>query len=513
MTQALGFWRWAELHPERPALILTQEGEVVRAGELLRLSHGLVHRLRALGLDRPGRVVATQLAHGRELLSLYLATAQAGWYLLPLDPDLPPALSRTLIQLAQPDLLVSQAPGPPPTELPSARCLHLRGEAGWQDAQPLWQSPSATAPDERTAGGRLLLTSGTTGQPRLIRPPLSGLSPEHLGRLAAQHLGTVCGLHAGEGAVHLVSSPLWHSASWLWCTDQLHLGHTVVLPPAHPWDPEAALHTMATWGVTTTLVVPTHLHRWLALPEGRRQSYDLRALRHLVHTGAPCPVTLKERVLDWLGPIVFEVYGTTEGPGTRIGPQEWLQHRGSVGRSHGRVRIALPGGQEAAPGQVGRVFLRSHRPGSDTPWPGFAPVGDLGYLDSEDYLYLVGREDEVVLSGGLNIHPVEVESALYGLPGIADLAVLGLPDPEWGQRLVALFVPEADGSAHPEAVRRLQQRARERLAAGCRPKEYRAVAALPRDNRGKLQRRQLGETLRASQGATATPPGDTARQP
>lgn len=497
----LGFWSLARRHPDK-VVIHTTRGEEATAGEVLARSNQLVHGLRRRGLER-GAVVAVAATNRREVLELYLAAMQAGWYFLVLDPELRGPTLQAILDDARPaalfrDGLPIDPYAPPDPRTNAAQSLLSEGPAGeaklacyhfdgpsWPE---LWQEESADAPDGRTAGERLLYTSGTTGRPKAIRRPLSGLSPEYLGKQAALHLKAVCDISPNSGLVHLVASSLCHSASQIWCCDHLQVGHRVVLMPSSPWDGEIALEAIARFGVTGSLMVPTHFRRLLALPEPTRAASDVSSLRHVVHTGAPCPVSLKKAMLSWWGGVLYEVYGAAEGPGTRVSPSEWMARPGTVGRGHGRVRILDDKDQDCPPGEIGHVHLRLGRRAASQ--GGFSSVGDMGYLDMDDYLYLIGRSDGVLITGGINVYPEEVEAVLAAHPAVSDVAVVGRPDPEWGQRVEALVQPLSQPTP-PGLARELREFARQRLPAAKCPKAIHFVFSLPRDQNGKLRRAQL----------------------
>ncbi len=493
-----GFWSLAQLAPDRVAVI-DEAGREVTARELLASCNQLARALTEQGLG-PGSVVASACGNRLQVLQLCLAGLQVGWYLAVLDPKLPQPDIEALLNEQGAEFLLSDQPqrawSPALGERLGGRLLLLENPGrSWRT---LCQGHSSETPANRQAGQLLFFTSGTTGQARAIKRSLSGLSPEVLGRQAARHLHTVCGLTPQSGAVHLVASPLHHSASLLWCLDQLHLGHTVVLGLHGPeesepkdsnansrspgWDPRSALELMSKHRVTATLMVPTHFVRLLGLSQEVRQSFDPSNLRHVVHTGATCSIPVKRSMLDWWGPVLYEVYGAAESPGTRVGPEEWLQHPGTVGRSHGRVQILRGDGALCRPGEVGRVLLRSGRR------EGFVEVGDLGYLEQDDYLFLVGRADDTIITGGVNVHPIPVEAVLGSHPGVLEVAVYGEPDPEWGQRVVAAVVPRPGQNL---CLKELEGFARAHLSGPKRPRSYHLVNDLPRTDQGKLNRGDL----------------------
>lgn len=457
----LGFWDQAENQPERVVLIET-DGTQVRAGELLALSHRVVHAFQDLGLQ-PGDVVATALGNGRQLLACCLAALQAGWYFAALRAPVCEALLKAL----EARLLIAEqeAGGAVP-------CYTVGGSF-----ERLLQGYPESAPRERRPGDLVLLSSGSRGQPKVVKRPLRRLTLEKLGKLAAVHLSAVCGIRPESGAVHLVASPLYHSASLLWCLDHLHLGHRVVFDDGA--GAESMLERMAEHRVTGSLMVPTHFYRLLGLPRDLRRSFDPSDLRHVVHTGAPCAPELKKAMLDWWGPVIYEVYGAAEGAGTRVTPEEWLARPGTVGRSFGRVKILRPDGGPCDPGEIGRVHLKAA--GRPFSLEEFFWVGDLGYLDEEDYLFLRGREDRVILSGGCKVYPIQVEAVLQAHPQVRDVRVAGAPDPEWGARVEARVVAEEDLSE-----KHLRDYCIGRLDPPQRPRSYLFVDRIVENEKGLL---------------------------
>ena len=507
---ACDFWAIAAREPSRLAVI-GADGDEHTAGEVLAGCNRLVHGLRQHGIA-PGEPIAVALTNRVELLELYFAALQAGWYFAPIHVGLTaPEIAHILVDSGARVLVFDDRSQPAVTA--AARSIGLADEAmfavgGATGARPLddvVRGQSADSPPDRTAGDRLFYTSGTTGQPKAVRRPLANRRPETAGVAAAAHLAGVAGIAPDSGAVHLVTSPLAHSASLLWCTDHMHLGHTVVLMDR--WTPEAMLDRMQRHRVTGALVVPTHFHRLLSLPDDVRTRFDPSSLRHVVHTGAPCPVDIKRRMLAWWGWVIYEVYGAAEGGGCRIGPDEWLAHPGSVGKGHGRIRVLRDDGSACAPGEIGTVYLKSgpqpfayHNDPDKTAAARrgtFFTVGDLGRLDADDYLYLAGREADLILSGGVNVYPAEVEEVLAMHPAVDDVAVIGMPDPEWGERVVAIVVLHAEIAGGADCIAELGAHCRERLAGYKCPRTIVFVDALPRDDSGKLSRRKLREAVGA----------------
>jgi long-chain acyl-CoA synthetase len=340
------------------------------------------------------------------------------------------------------------------------------------------------------------VTSGTTGTPKGV---WSGVLPREQAEALVAEERDLWGFTATD--VNLVLSPLYHSAPLRFAMGTLLAGGRVVgLEQQGHFDPAAVTATIGAERPTTVFCVPTHLQRlfdhWDALPEHERP--DLSCFRLVAHAGAPCPEHLKRRLVDAFPPgSTWEFYGSTEGQFTACRSEEWLSHPGTVGRARpgralrvdddGVIWCRVPDHARfsyfGAPEKTAAAWR--HTPEGDE-----FTVGDLGRLDEEGYLHLDGRREDLVISGGVNVYPAEVENTLAGHPGISDVAVYGVPDERWGQRVVAAVV----GSATPEE---LEAWCRDRLAPPKRPKEYVVLDALPRTLTGKVLRRDLaarGET-------------------
>ena len=254
--------------------------------------------------------------------------------------------------------------------------------------------------------------------------------------------------------------------------------------------------------VTTTHMVPTQFHRLLMLPEAVRSRYDCSSLQNVLHAAAPCPIDVKRRMLDWWGPVIYEYYGATEGGGTLVTPQEWLARPGTVGRpwEGADIKVLDDEGKDCPAGQPGTVYLkliqefsykgdeqktRSNRRGN------FFTVGDVGYVDADGYLFLCDRKIDMIISGGVNIYPAEIEAVLLSHPQVADAAVFGIPDDDWGEQVKAV-VEAAPGAAANEALaREILDFCAEQLAKYKCPRSLDFTTAMPRDPNGKLYKRKL----------------------
>lgn len=503
---ALGFWAQAQRDPSFVAAIDPQ-GLPVQAGALLAASNQLAHGLRRLGLAR-GAVLAVSTKNRVELLELYFAAAQIGLYFTPINIRLTAPELGYLLADSEAAAFVFDGETAARTEAAvrahGARreiCIALDRAVGFRPFEALKEGMPSAPPTDRSAGEKMYYTSGTTGRPNAVRRPLPADVPERAGAAALAHLGAVAGFEPADGTVHLAASPLYHSGALLWCTDHLHLGHRVVL--MDQWTPEGMLERVDRHGVTASFMVPTHFRRLLALPDEARARYRLSSLRRVVHAAAPCPVEVKRQMLAWWGPVIYEVYGSAEGGGTCVGPTEWLENPGTVGRdgSLTLVRVLRDDGTECAAGEVGTVFLK-HLAAPFEYWKDPAKtaaarrgelftVGDVGYLDAHGYLFLCDRKSDVIISGGVNIYPAEVEAVLTAHPRVGDAAVFGVPDADLGERVKALVEPRTGVEAGPALARELLEHLRERLAPFKCPRAIDFVTSLPRDPSGKLYKRAL----------------------
>lgn len=311
----------------------------------------------------------------------------------------------------------------------------------------------------------------------------------------------IFGLEPFDGHVHLCGSPLYHTAVLNFASISLQLGHPVVL--VDRWDPERMLALVERHRVTHTHMVPTQFHRLLALPAEVRERHDVSSMRVAIHGAAPCPIEVKRRMLDWWGPVVVEYYAATEGGGTVIPAGEWLRKPGSVGRAWpgSVVRVLDDAGAELPAGEVGTVYMRmgtssfEYHQAPEKTRSGrvgdLFTLGDVGYLDADGYLYLRDRKSDMIISGGVNIYPAEIENVLSVHPKVADVAVFGVPHEDWGEQVKAVVQP-APGVAGAESLTaELLEFAAERLAKFKLPRVVDYTDELPRDPNGKLYKRKL----------------------
>jgi fatty-acyl-CoA synthase len=349
----------------------------------------------------------------------------------------------------------------------------------------------------------MLYSSGTTGRPKGIRRPLS-LGPMGEGPPSAVPLLQALGLGAGDR--YLCPAPLYHAAPLAWSMSAQRLGATALV--MERFDPAGALDLIERHAVTHGQFVPTMFVRMLKLPDEVRARYDLSSLRRVVHAAAPCPVDVKRRMIEWWGPIVDEYYSATEGVGvTWVTSDEWLARPGTVGRAMlGEIHVLDGGGRDLPPGEVGAIWFRGgnafeyHNDPAKTAEAhgerGLATVGDIGHVDEDGYLFLSDRRAHLIISGGVNIYPREIEDLLIGHPKVADVGVIGVPDDEMGEQVKAVVQPADMADAGPELEAELLAWCRRHLAGYKCPRSVDFDPALPRLDTGKLYKRVLQDRYR-----------------
>ncbi|MFG3256286.1 acyl-CoA synthetase [Streptomyces sp. NPDC048172] len=500
-----GFWAQAQVDPERIVLI-APGGEEWTAGRLHGACNRLVGGLREAGL-REGDAFAVVLPNGPELLTAYLAASQAGFYMVPVNHHLvAPEIAWIVADSGAKVLLAHERYADVARDaadeagLPAERRYAAGDADGFRPYEELLRGQSEAPPGGRTSGWVMNYTSGTTGRPRGIRRPLSGKRPEetYLGGFLA-----IFGIRPFDGNVHLVCSPLYHTAVLQFAGAALHIGHRLVV--MDKWLPEEMLRLIDAYGCTHTHMVPTQFHRLLALPEETRSAYDVSSMRHAIHGAAPCPDHVKRAMIDWWGGCVEEYYAASEGGGAFATAEDWLKKPGTVGRPWPISELAVfdDEGTRLPPGELGTVYMkmstggfayhkdegktRANRIGD------FFTVGDLGYLDEDGYLFLRDRKIDMIISGGVNIYPAEIESALLTHPAVADAAAFGVPHDDWGEEVKAV-VEAAPGHGPGEALAQeiLDHCARHLARYKC-PRSVDFVPEMPRDPNGKLYKRRLRE--------------------
>ncbi len=504
---SLGFWRLAQAQPDWIAAI-DPDGTEHAAGELLARANQLVHALRERGL-RPGDGIAGLIPNGVGALEVYLAALQAGWYFTPINwhytaPEIAYIVrdSEAKAFFAGRRYAAQATAAADEARLPAAGRFSYGEVPGFLPVTQLLAGQPESMPDDRTTGATMHYTSGTTGRPKGVRRALPPLDPDDTGELMT-FLLQMFGITAGQPNAHLVTSPNYHTAVTQFGGTALHMGHTLVY--LDKWDPAETLAKVERYRVTNSHMVPTHFKRMLALPAEVRAAHDLSSMKWLIHAAAPCPVPVKRAMLEWWGPCVYEYYAATEGGGTIATPQDWLSHPGTVGKPWpiSEVRVVTDDGRECRPGAPGTIYLKmattefvyfgDPEKTAASRMDGFFTVGDIGFLDEDGFLYLVDRKSDVIISGGANIYPAEIEAELIVHPKVADVAVFGVPDDDWGEQIKAVVQPAEGAVPGPELAAELIGSLEGRLAKMKWPKSVDFIDEMPRDPSGKLLKRKLRE--------------------
>jgi long-chain acyl-CoA synthetase len=500
-----GFWKYAEAEPDFVAIV-DPDGTEHRAGDVLARANQIVHGLRDLGLG-VGDTVAAVLPNGRLPMEVWLAALQAGFYYVPINYRLAPAEVAYILGDSEAKAFVSHArfadvvtKAADDVGIPADARLGY-GVDGWRDARAFWAEQSPELPADRTAGAAMHYTSGTTGNPKGVKRALSGLDPDVSAELFTGFFA-IFGIPHRDGNVHLCTSPNYHTAVTTFAGNSLQAGHRVVF--MDKWDAEETLRLIDTYAVTHTHMVPTQFSRLLALPDDVKAKYDVSSMRWAIHAAAPCPPDVKWAMLEWWGDCIWEYYAATEGGGTVAPPEEWKQHPGTVGRAWpgAELKITDDDGTVLPAGQPGTVWMRMGAAGFEYKGDkaktdkshdaeGFFTVGDVGYLDDDGYLFLCDRKSDMIIAGGVNIYPAEIEHAIVAHPKVADVAVFGIPDPDMGEQIKAVVQPEAGVEAGDALAAEIRTFLADRLAKFKWPRSIDFVDELPREPTGKLLKRKL----------------------
>lgn len=502
------FADWVASDPARPVLVEAETGRSLSAGELLADVRRAAQWLVALGLQ-PGDGIALLLENRFELIEVCLAARLAGVYYTPISHHLAaPEIAHVLADSGARVLVVSAATRAVLPAVPAGvQCFDVdstEGASSWGAAVSRFAADGPLP--QRPVGRDLLYSSGTTGRPKGVRRPMQGAAQR--GTLEADVALWQRAYGFDAHSVYLSLAPLYHAAPLRYVVRTLNVGGRCVI--ARRFDPEAALAWIERYRITHSQWVPTMFVRLLQLPEAVRQRHDLGSLRMAVHAAAPCPLHVKQAMLDWWGDIIHEYYAGSEALGTTmIGPLEWRAHPGSVGRPvGGKVHIVGDDGQELATREVGKVYFSGTASFAYLNDPektreayneqGWATYGDVGWLDEEGYLYLSDRRSDLILSGGVNVYPREIESVLQRHPAVAEVAVVGVPNDDLGEvplAVVRLRDPQQgdEAMAHALVTFAAQHLGRLKLPRGV----VFQTEPLPHTETGKLLHRVLKERYRS----------------
>ncbi len=512
-TPPLGFWAVAAEHPDRVAVIDPDHRQFT-FGELAALTNRIVRGLRALGLTT-GDQVTTLLPNCFEQVAVCLAAYQGGFYVTTINWHLVGAEINYIINDSDTRALIvhSRFSQEATAATIDSECVTPAGNRfavggatdGFRDFNELIADQPAERPDpsQLATGSYMFYTSGTTGRPKGVRRALDERHPDEAAATAGRLL-MLFGTMPHDDNVQITQAPLYHTAVNNWTTMSLHLGHTVVL--MDKWTAEGALERIDRYRVTHSHMVPTMFNRLLQLPEEVRARYDVSSLRSMVHAAAPCPVETKRRMIEWWGDSIWEYYAATEGGGTYVSAADWLTKPGTVGRPWPGCEVIVvdtddPEHGEVSPGESGTVYMKM--PGATFEYKddaektaksrlrGFFTVGDIGYIDTDGYLFLNDRANDMIIVGGVNIYPAEVEGTLVQHPAVGDVAVFGVPNPDTGEEIKAVVELRQGWSPDDQTTAEIMDWLRGRMARQKLPRSIDYTSEMPRDPNGKLYKRRL----------------------
>lgn len=493
----------AASYPDKPAIIMGCSGETVSYAQLEARSNQIAHFFRAQGL-KTGDCIAILAENSPRYFELVWAAQRSGLYYACVSTKLNAAEIGYLLKDSAAKLFICSASlAPVAKQAAAAAQLGLPLTIGGTvSGLPSLDEATAGRPTQPIAdeanGMDMLYSSGTTGFPKGIKPvrPEGPIDQPSVLTEIARLL-----YKFSADSIYLSPAPLYHAAPLRWSMAVHRLGGTVVI--MDHFDAGAVLDLIGTHRVTHAQFVPTHFVRMLKLPKTTRAAADVSSLVTVFHAAAPCPVPVKQAMIDWFGPIIHEYYAGTEGNGfTTLGSAEWLAHPGSVGRAiAGEVHICDEAGEPLPAGEEGVIYFAGgqsfeyhndpEKTASVTNQHGWTTLGDVGRLDSDGYLYLTDRKSFMIISGGVNIYPAEIENLLVTHPKVADVAVIGIPDDDLGETVLAIVQPAAEVVGDDALAAELIAFGRANLSHIKAPRRIDFMAELPRLPTGKLPKRVL----------------------
>ena len=488
---------------DKPAFIMAATGDTVTYGQLEARSNQGAHLFRQLGL-KPGDAVAVFMENNLHYLPICWAAQRAGLYFTCISSRLTPSEIAYIVQDSGAKVLVSSAAlGAAATEtaplIPGVRLYMANGAAAPFDSleDALDAQPVTPIADE-TSGADLLYSSGTTGRPKGVKIALTGLpitEPNSLLTLTQVLFGF------NADMTYLSPAPLYHAAPLRYCMAVQRFGGTVIV--MEHFDPEQALALIEKHKVTHAQWVPTMFVRMLKMDAAVREKYDVSSLKAAIHAAAPCPVDVKRRMIEWWGPVIHEYYAGTEGNGfVYTNSEDWLKHPGTVGRAMlGELHIVGEDGEDVPTGEEGVVYFANgpafeyhnapEKTAESRNAKGWSTLGDVGKVDEEGFLYLTDRKAFMIISGGVNIYPQEAENILIGHPKVADVAVIGVPNEDFGEEVKAVVQPADWADANEETAAELLAYAKQHLSPIKCPRSVDFMQELPRHPTGKLYKRLI----------------------
>ena len=497
---------FAQTTPDKPAYIMANSGETVTYLDLEKRSNKIAHLFRKCGL-KPLDHVAIMMENHIRFLEIIFGALRSGIIITPVSTALLADEVNYILKNCEAKLFITspkyQATAKSATQVANIQQflmidkVTVNGYASFEET--LADLPDTPIADE-TTGVTMLYSSGTTGLPK------GTYSPPHSPNIEDDHpimasIGQ--NFQYGPHVSYLSPAPLYHAAPLSYNIVNMMFGGTSII--MERFDAEQSLAMIEKYKANYSQWVPIMFVRMLKLPEATRKKYDVSSMKLALHAAAPCPIEIKEKMIDWWGPVIFEYYGASEGNGlTAITSQEWLAHKGSVGKAFfGTLLILDDDGKELESGEIGNVYFEGGQPfkyhnepektSKSYARPGVSTVGDIGYMDEEGYLYLTDRKNFTIITGGVNVYPQEIENHIINHPKVADVAVFGIPHEEFGQEIKAVVQPANWEDAGPELEAALIDYCRSKLSRIKIPRSVDFDKELPRKDNGKLYKRRLVE--------------------
>jgi len=488
-------------HPENIAAIMSDGSGSLSYLQLEQRANQGAHYFRSLGL-KSRDAMAIWVTNCTEFFEIYWAAQRSGLCIVPISTQLNAEDAAYIVNDSGAKLLICDPAVRSSSDIFRDHCT-LASETILHDLS-VWHETIEEFPDtpiaDELAGVQMVYSSGTTGRPKGVRITITDM-PADAPNDRAKGLSKKYGFN--DQSVLLCPAPLYHTAPLIFSTIPQRLGSTIVVMPK--FDPELLLRWVEEFRVTFVQMVPTMFIRLLRLPKDVRDRYDLSSLETVLHAAAPCPVEVKRAMFEWMGPIIYEYYAGSEGNGaTSIGPEEWLRKPGSVGKSDfGIIHICAEDGSEVSMGEPGLIYFEGGndfayfnddektRDARNPVHRNWTTMGDIGRVDEDGYLYLTDRKSFMIISGGVNIYPQEIENLLIQHPEVADVAVFGVPNPEMGEEVKAVVQPVHWEDKRDALAERLTDFCREKLSHYKCPKSIDFDRQLPRHETGKLYKQQL----------------------
>jgi acyl-CoA synthetase (AMP-forming)/AMP-acid ligase II len=494
--------------PDKPAIVMAATGETLTYREMEDRSNQGAQLLRKLGL-KPGDAIAIFMENNIDFLPICWAAQRSGLYFTCISSRLTAGEVEYIVKdCGAKALIVShglvQVAGEVIPLVPGVKLFSVGGDIPGYES---WENASGAMPTARIAdeiaGSDMLYSSGTTGRPKGVRVALTGLpidAPNPLLMLVQGLFGL------SENTIYLSPAPLYHAAPLRYCMSMHRLGGTVIV--MEHFEAEEALKYIEKYKASGSQWVPTMFVRMLKLPDNVRLKYDVSSMKSAIHAAAPCPIEVKRKMIEWWGPVIHEYYAGTEGNGfCYVNSTDWLAHPGTVGKSLlGPIHICGEHGEELPVGEEGTIYFESAMPDAMFRYhndekktkdsrhpqhPNWSTLGDVGKLDADGFLYLTDRKAFMIISGGVNVYPQEAENLLIGHPKVADVAVIGVPNEDFGEEVKAVVQPANWSDAGPALADELMAYARENLSAIKCPRSVDFERELPRHPTGKLYKRLI----------------------